>query len=94
MILNGKEVALGIKEELKKEASNLNPKPSLVVIQVGDDPASNIYVNSKAKLKLSLIEACSFVLIRLNASLKREIIAFLYLERGTIYSESITCCKF
>ncbi len=50
MKMNGKELSLKIKENLKKEVENLNPKPSLVVIQVGEDPASNIYVNSKAKL--------------------------------------------
>ncbi len=50
MIMNGKELSLKIKENLKKEVEKLEPKPSLVVIQVGEDPASSIYVNSKAKL--------------------------------------------
>ncbi len=50
MIMNGKELSLKIKENLKKEVEKLDPKPSLVVIQVGEDPASSIYVNSKAKL--------------------------------------------
>ena len=48
--MNGKELSLKIKENLKKEVEKLDPKPSLVVIQVGEDPASSIYVNSKAKL--------------------------------------------
>ena len=50
MVMSGKNVALGIKEKLKEEVLNLKKKPSLAVIQVGDDPASNVYVNSKAKL--------------------------------------------
>ena len=50
MIMNGKEVSLKIKEKLKEEVRKLKNKPYLVVIQIGDDPASNIYVNSKAKL--------------------------------------------
>ena len=70
MILNGKEVALGIKEELKKEVSNLNPKPSLVVIQVGDDPASNIYVNSKAKLALEI--GYEFCHVKFNSDVTEE----------------------
>ena len=70
MILNGKEVALGIKEELKKEVSNLNSKPSLVVIQVGDDPASNIYVNSKAKLALEI--GYEFCHVKFNSDVTEE----------------------
>jgi len=50
MIMNGKELSLKIKDNLKKEVELLDKKPSLVVIQVGEDPASSIYVNSKAKL--------------------------------------------
>ena len=50
MLADGKALALKIKENLQKEVETLKVKPSLVVIQVGDDPASSIYVNSKAKL--------------------------------------------
>lgn len=70
MILNGKEVALGIKEELKKEVSKITPKPSLVVIQVGDDPASNIYVNSKAKLALEI--GYEFCHVKFNSDVTEE----------------------
>ena len=48
--MNGKKVASEIKENLKKEIAGLSKKPHLVVIQVGEDAASSIYVNSKAKL--------------------------------------------
>ena len=51
-ILNGKEVAERIKEELKDKVSELKNQgifPSLAVIIVGDDPASRIYVDNKKK---------------------------------------------
>lgn len=50
MIMNGKELANKIKVELIEKVKTLDEKPGLAVIQVGEDPASNIYVNSKAKL--------------------------------------------
>ncbi|TCS84038.1 bifunctional methylenetetrahydrofolate dehydrogenase/methenyltetrahydrofolate cyclohydrolase FolD [Tepidibacillus fermentans] len=51
-IISGKEVAKTIREELKRETEELKKKgitPGLTVILVGDDPASQIYVNMKAK---------------------------------------------
>lgn len=50
MIMNGKEVALKIKNKLIEQIQKLEQKPGLVVIQVGADPASSIYVKAKAKL--------------------------------------------
>lgn len=52
MILNGYEIANKIKEELKKEIECLKQKeiyPKLVVFQVGDNEASNIYIRNKQK---------------------------------------------
>lgn len=53
MILNGRETAQKIKANLKGEIEKLKNRikkvPNLAVIQVGDDPASQIYVNSKIK---------------------------------------------
>ena len=48
-ILDGKLVSKKIKEEIKKEVSALSKKPCLLVILVGDDQASQIYVSSKEK---------------------------------------------
>jgi methylenetetrahydrofolate dehydrogenase (NADP+)/methenyltetrahydrofolate cyclohydrolase len=51
-VLNGKELATKIKEELKFEVEELKSKninPGLAVIIVGNDPASRVYVNSKKK---------------------------------------------
>ena len=49
-IIDGKLVSSIIKENLKKEISSLDEKLTLVVIQVGNNEASNIYVNKKIKL--------------------------------------------
>lgn len=51
-ILNGKEVAKNIKENLKIEVDKLKEKdiiPKLAVIMVGDNPASKVYVKNKSK---------------------------------------------
>ncbi len=51
-ILNGKDLSVSIREELKKEVDELVNKgitPGLAVILVGDDPASKVYVNNKKK---------------------------------------------
>jgi len=52
-IISGKEVALRVRESIKKEVSELFEKtgkrPGLAVIIVGEDPASQVYVRNKAK---------------------------------------------
>ncbi len=48
-IINGKEVAKILKEQLKEDLKQLGGIPKLVVIQVGDLPASNIYIQNKEK---------------------------------------------
>lgn len=48
-IIDGKKISLKVKEELKKEISLLEVKPTLVVISVGNDPASKVYVRQKEK---------------------------------------------
>lgn len=48
-IIDGKKISLEVKEALKKEISSLEVKPTLVVISVGDDPASKVYVRQKKK---------------------------------------------
>jgi len=50
MIIDGREVAYKIKEEIKNEISLLSNKLTLCVVQVGDDEASNIYIKQKEKL--------------------------------------------
>ena len=48
-IIDGKKISGEIKEELKEKVSQLKVKPCLVVISVGDDPASKVYVGQKEK---------------------------------------------
>ncbi len=48
-IIDGKTTAAEIREELKDKIQNLPKPPGLVTILVGDDPASQVYVNSKQK---------------------------------------------
>lgn len=49
-IFNGKTVSQGIAESLKKEVSSFEGIPKLVVMSVGNDPASMSYIKSKTKM--------------------------------------------
>ena len=49
IIMDGKALAAEIKEDLKLRVQKLNYAPTLAVIQVGDKPASNIYIRNKEK---------------------------------------------
>jgi len=46
-LINGKKIADGILEELKKEINEKRIKPCLGVVLVGHDSASHLYVNKK-----------------------------------------------
>ena len=59
-IIDGKKISAEIKEELKvkvKEYKEKGIEITLAVIQVGNDPASSVYVNNKKK-------ACEFIGIK------------------------------
>ena len=49
VILDGKKVSEKILLQIKERVQNLSITPHLVVILVGDNPASKIYVNNKKK---------------------------------------------
>ena len=56
-IIDGKQISKDIKEELKQEVAELasqGRKCCLAVIQVGNDPASSVYVGNKKK-------ACAYI---------------------------------
>ena len=56
-LIDGKLISTQIKDELKAEVARLKEKgiiPCLAVIQVGNDPASSVYVNNKKK-------ACAYI---------------------------------
>ena len=62
-LIDGKLISTQIKDELKKEVEQLKERgivPCLAVIQVGNDPASTVYVNNKKK-------ACAYVGIESRA---------------------------
>lgn len=48
-IIDGKKISGEIKDELKAKVDKLSVKPKLVVISVGDNPASKVYVGQKEK---------------------------------------------
>ena len=52
-IIDGKKIAADLKNEIKQEVDFIkqhNDSVGLAVIMAGDDPASNVYLNSKKKL--------------------------------------------
>jgi methylenetetrahydrofolate dehydrogenase (NADP+)/methenyltetrahydrofolate cyclohydrolase len=49
-IIDGKKIAEDIYTELKEEVKNLEDKPGLAVVLVGDDPASLVYVRNKERI--------------------------------------------
>lgn len=56
-LINGKQISADLKEELKKEVAALKAEGKqccLAVIQVGNDPASSVYVGNKKK-------ACAYI---------------------------------
>ena len=50
MIIDGKKLQFEVKESLINKINNISDKLKLVVIQVGDDPASSVYVRNKGRL--------------------------------------------
>ena len=72
-LIDGKLISAQIKDELKAEVEALKEKgiiPCLAVIQVGNDPASSVYVNNKKK-------ACAYIGIEslayeLNENISQE----------------------
>lgn len=48
-IIDGKELARSIRRELRRQVKKLKFTPGLAVVQVGDDPASTVYVSNKEK---------------------------------------------
>ena len=46
-IMDGLMISNKIKDELKEKIEKINIKPSLTVVQVGDNSASNLYIKNK-----------------------------------------------
>jgi methylenetetrahydrofolate dehydrogenase (NADP+)/methenyltetrahydrofolate cyclohydrolase len=79
-IIDGKAVAAQVRERVRAEVAELEPKPGLATILVGDDPASHVYVRNKRR-------ACEEVGIRsihheLDASVPEPELADLIARLG------------
>lgn len=61
MILDGRELSAKIRQKVKSEVAQLENTPQLVVVLVGDNPASEIYVKHKEKACKSVGIACEVV---------------------------------
>lgn len=76
-LIDGKKQANDIKEKLKKEISTLKAKgiiPTLAIILVGHDPASEIYVKNKIKT-CDELGICTLLYRFTEESSEKEIIA-------------------
>ena len=49
-ILDGKKIKTKVLDELRSEVASLSAKLTLVVVQVGNNEASNIYIKQKEKM--------------------------------------------
>ena len=48
-IIDGKQIARSVRREIRRQVKKLKFTPGLAVVQVGDDPASTVYVSNKEK---------------------------------------------
>src|SRR5699024_5577725 len=72
-LINGKEIAQELRQEMKNEIATLHTKgihPHLTVIIIGDDPASHSYVNGKEKASRSI--GMSSEIIRMKSTTTEE----------------------
>ncbi|EKE03792.1 MAG: hypothetical protein ACD_20C00150G0005 [uncultured bacterium] len=69
-LINGKEVAQKIRQKIKAEVSDFEVKPSLVVIIVGNNPASKVYVGMKEKAAQEV--GIDSTTIRLDESISQQ----------------------
>ena len=53
-IIDGKLISSKIKEKIKEKIQNFDVKPTLVVIQVGNNEASNVYVKNKKNAAINV----------------------------------------
>lgn len=49
IIIDGKQISAALKEQIAAQVASMERAPHLVVIRVGEDPASVVYVRNKAK---------------------------------------------
>lgn len=78
IILDGKNLALKITDDIKNKVSNLKKKPKLAVILVGNDPASQVYVKNK-NIKAQNIGFESLVINLPENSTEENILEHIYI---------------
>lgn len=71
-IIDGTKVSFKIKEEIKKQIEEENLTPKLVVIQIGDNKASEVYI--KNKRKACLYSNIDFELIKFNSTISEDLV--------------------
>ena len=71
-IMDGKALSLKIKEELKKEIEENNLTPSLTLIQIGDNKASEVYIRNKKKACLEV--GINFDLIKFSDTISEDVV--------------------
>ncbi|MEE8317548.1 MAG: bifunctional 5,10-methylenetetrahydrofolate dehydrogenase/5,10-methenyltetrahydrofolate cyclohydrolase [Candidatus Omnitrophota bacterium] len=69
-LLDGKALAAGLKEKIKSEIATLKSRPKLVSIQVGENPASEVYLKSQRKNAENL--GVDYQLEKLDAKANQE----------------------
>ena len=70
ILLDGKKIKDEKIVELKKEIKNLEKKPGIAVIQIGNNPASSVYVKNKEKMSLEL--GCNFSHIKYDENITEK----------------------
>lgn len=71
-IIDGLKASLDIKEKIKNQIIKEKITPSLVVIQIGDDKASNVYI--KNKMKACEEVGIKFEHIKFNETISEELV--------------------
>ena len=71
-IIDGKKVALKIKAKLKEKIEKKNITPCLTVIQIGDNPASEVYIKNKRLACESV--GIKFNLIKFNDTISEDLV--------------------
>ena len=69
-IIDGKLISSKMKEEFKQKISNLEKKPFLVMIRIGDDAAAEIYTRLKGKTCLEL--GIPYTELHLNSDITQD----------------------
>ena len=70
MIIDGKKVSKLIREQIKEEIINYEIKPKLIVIQVGNDEASEVYIEAKKRACIEVGMSFEHIKYNVNAHQK------------------------